>query len=258
MDNGIYYLHIQKTGGTSFISFLDSHFAPESICPAQLLPELFQSPPEDMSHFSLYRGHLWYGLNSYLHRNLNCITLLRDPVQRTVSYYSHVKRDENSYRHREVVDGNWSILDFVRDQQTNWDTTNSQTLFLTVDLDYSKLAADPVGYGQAVVKRYAARREDRALLDLAKKRLEQFMFVGITERMQESIELFSWQMGWDPGTPAPSLNISSNRPSEDELTLEAREAIMAINPLDQELYAWARQRFEEQFVHVMKARAKAS
>ena len=174
METPIYFLHIPKTGGTSFIAFLDRHFAPDKICPAQMLPELFQSPPETLARYSLYRGHLWYGLNSYLRRNLTYITLLRDPIQRTISWYSHVKRDENAYRHREVIADKWSVLDFVRDKETNWDTTNSQTLFLAVDLDYSKLARDPVGYGQSVVKHYAARLDDLTLLDLAKKRLEQF------------------------------------------------------------------------------------
>src|SRR6185436_18157227 len=102
---------------------------------------------------------------SYLNCDLNYLTMLRDPVQRTISWFSHVKHDHNAYRHNRVIDENWSLLDFVQDQATNWDIINAQTLYLAVDLDYSQLARDPVGYGRAVVKTYARRLNDRSLLD---------------------------------------------------------------------------------------------
>lgn len=253
MDNPIYFLHIPKTGGTSFIHYLDSHFATDEVCPAQLLPELFNLPAEALARYRLYRGHLWYGLDSYLDRRLTRITVLRDPIQRTISWYSHVKRDENAYRHRRVVDERWSLSDFIHDKETNWDVINAQTLFLAVDLDYSQLARDPVGYGQAVVKGYAARLNDRKALDAAKKRLEQFAFVGITERMEESMYLLSYQMGWYPDIPTSRLNVSDNRLSEDEVPCETKREIMAINQLDQELYEWAYQYFEEQFGRMVRS-----
>lgn len=253
MNSSIYYLHIPKTGGSSFISFLDSQFDSKEVCPAQLLPELFQIPLTDMSRYKLFRGHLWYGLNSYVNQSLRYLTMLRDPVQRTISWYSHVRRDENAYRHHRVIDENWSLLDFVTDGETNWDMINAQTLFLAIDLDYSKLSYDPAGYGRSMVKAYAKRSDDRELLKIAKKRLEECCFFGITERMQDSMCLLTYVMNFYPDFSVPRLNISSNRPSDHEISAETIHAINEITRLDQELYDWACQFFEDRFREMTKS-----
>ncbi|KVD48528.1 hypothetical protein WS61_06805 [Burkholderia sp. ABCPW 11] len=82
-------------------------------------------------------------------------------------------------------------MDFVRDPDTNWDIVNTQTLFLAADFDYEKLSCDPIEYEHAAVKEFATRKNDRALLDLAKRRLESFAFFGITERMCDSMSLLA-------------------------------------------------------------------
>jgi len=246
-DLPLYYLHIPKTAGTSLISFLDSQFDSSEICPAQLLPSLFALPRQDLSKYAFFRGHLWHGLNTYLKRDLAYITMLRDPVQRTISWYSHVRREPGAYRHDQVVNENWSLLEFVSDEATNWDMINAQTLFLAVDLDYEKLAKDPVDYGQAVVREYASRKNDRELLNVAKARLEQCLFVGLAERMSESLQLLSHTLGFYPVIEERKLNVSSNRVPAEALSAEALEAIHRVTELDRELYDWAAKVFERRY-----------
>jgi hypothetical protein len=253
MDEAIYYLHIPKTGGSSFISFLDAQFRATEVCPAQLLPELFDIPDSQLAAYRFFRGHLWHGLNTYLKRSLRYITLLREPVQRTISWYSHVKREVSAYRHHDVITGNWSLLDFVRDERTNWDMVNAQTLFLAADLDYFALSRDPVGYGQAIVKKYAHQGNDRKLLDIAKRRLEQCVCFGITERMDDSISLISYAMNFYPNFVPPRLNVGDNRPSAAEISPEAIDAINEITELDRELYDWACDVFNDRFNLMIKS-----
>ncbi|GAB6846308.1 sulfotransferase family 2 domain-containing protein [Paraburkholderia kururiensis] len=253
MDDDIYYLHIPKTGGSSFISFLDAQFRAADVCPAQLLPQLFDIPGLQLADYRFFRGHLWYGLNTYLKRPLRYITLLRDPVQRTISWYSHVKREVGAYRHHDLITRNWSLLDFVRDEQTNWDMINAQTLFLAVDLDYSALSRDPVGYGQAIVKQYAHRGNDQKLLNIAKRRLEQCACFGITERMDDSINLISYAMNFYPNFWPQKLNVGTNRPSAREISSEVIAAINEITELDRKLYNWACEVFDDRFSLMVKS-----
>ncbi|WP_373557112.1 hypothetical protein [Burkholderia sp. ABCPW 11] len=83
-------------------SFLNDQFDPEDICAAQLLPELFASPLEGMGRYRFFREHLWHGLGEYTGRNLTYLTILRDLVQRTVSWYLRAKRDANAHRHQQM------------------------------------------------------------------------------------------------------------------------------------------------------------
>lgn len=253
MNKPLYYLHIPKTAGSSLTSFLDAQFDRSKICPAQLLPDLFKLSRDSISAYDFFRGHLWFGLDSYVGADLNYITMLRDPVQRTISWYSHVKRDVGAYRHDRVVKENWSLFDFVVDKETQWDMVNAQTIFLAADLDFEKLSKDPVGYGRAVIKSYAVRSNDRELLDLAKSRLEGFMFFGITERMNHSLHLLSHVLGVYPQFSREKLNVSENRPVDDEISIDAIRAIREITSLDQELYDWAVETFDSRYSELVNA-----
>jgi len=253
MTEATYYLHIPKTGGTSLISFLNAQYCPARVCPAQLLPELFEIDPAQLAQYQFFRGHLWYGLDSYVGRKLRYLTMLRDPIRRTVSWYMHVRRDAGAYRHRQVVSEAWSLLDFVTDESTSWDLINTQTLFLAVDLDYRQLAADPVGYGQRIVREHAFRRGDRSLLERAKRRLETMDFFGITERMQDSMYLLAHTFDFDPGFPEQHLNVSSERPASEGLSAEAVHAIEERTVLDRELYQWGQALFAERYGQMVRS-----
>ena len=254
----LYFLHIPKTAGTSFSSFLENYFREDEIFAGHLLPDLFEEEKERLSKYKLFRGHFWGGLSTYVGHDLKTLTMLRDPVECTISYFAHVQRDPGSYRHKKVVSENWSVLDFVMDEETNWDIVNTETLFLAVDLDYSQLKADPEGYGRRVVKEYAQRGNDREILALAKERLESMAFVGITERMKESIELLCYQESWQPPMSDLRQNVSPLRPITQDLSVETIDAIKRLNGLDIELYEFGKELFEERYRAMLEDCSRAS
>ncbi|MDQ1094666.1 hypothetical protein QE400_004079 [Xanthomonas sacchari] len=244
--SALYYLHIPKTAGTTLTAFLDAQYAHDEICPSQLLPDLFALDRNRLGGYRLFRGHLWHGLERYVGQPLRYLTMLRDPLQRTLSWYAHVRRDPNAYRHEQVVRERWSLLDFVSDPETRWDLVNTQTLSLAADLDFERLAADPTGYGRRTIRAYAERGDDPALLETAKHRLQSMQF-GIVERIEDSLALFAHTFGFDPGLPVPHLNASVDRLPEFGVAADVRVAVESVTGLDRALYEWARGAFAERF-----------
>ncbi|WP_295921457.1 sulfotransferase family 2 domain-containing protein [uncultured Xanthomonas sp.] len=247
-QEALYFLHIPKTAGTTLSAFLDAQYTPAQICPSKLLPELFAMDRCSLRErdYRFFRGHLWNGLERYVQQPLRYLTMLRDPLRRTLSWYAHVRRDPRAYRHEQMVRENWSFLDFVTDPDTRWDLVNTQVLYLAADLDFEQLAADPVGYGRRTIRAYAERGNDPALLEVAKSRLRSMEF-GICERMGDSLMLFSYLFGFDTDVPMHQLNVSPGRISDSALSAEVRAAVDKVTELDRQLYEWAKQVFAERF-----------
>lgn len=240
----LYFLHIPKTAGTSFSSLIGSFYEPETVCPVCLLPQLFGLDKAGLAGYRLFRGHFWYGVERYLGLDVDYMTLLRHPFERTQSWYRHVQRDPNAYRHREVAEAGWSFDDFISDADTQWDLVNAQTLYLAVDLDWARLAADPVGYGRATVRGYAQRRDDKAILATAKDRLARMAYVGIAERAVDSVALLCARFGWERAV-LPWLNESPNRQPDSNLSQGTLAKLHELLQLDLELYQFASELFQE-------------
>ena len=89
----LYFLHIPKTAGTTLISIIDDHFNLDSILHEQVWNEILPKIPETFSQFRLIRGHFGYGLHRVLTKKPLFLTMLREPVDRVLSFYEHIRRD---------------------------------------------------------------------------------------------------------------------------------------------------------------------
>lgn len=119
-EDQLYFLHIPKTAGTTLISLLDLHFAPDEICPIQLDTKIHELIPEKIAHYRLIRGHLDYDFYKLLAKKPIYITMLRDPLERVISLYEYWRQNveilgadqpHNSTIFRDAVSG--SLYDFV-------------------------------------------------------------------------------------------------------------------------------------------------
>ena len=177
------FLHIPKTAGTWFASFLAQHFRQDEIAP---LPSGPAAPYCSDPSKKLFAGHFPF-IAIDTKRPMRLATFLRDPFERTASHY-------RSWHNKEFFDDYWraragedvveavewvqraSYEDFVRSDNPIVQSCirDVQTAYLTScpDLSHPEYLRS-------------------ALRNLEKK----FFFVGLQELSAESIQLFRYQTG---------------------------------------------------------------
>ncbi|MEH7238302.1 sulfotransferase family 2 domain-containing protein [Bacillus sp. JJ1562] len=211
------FLHIQKTAGSSFKTFLKNQFNKDQIWfdRSSRVKEIKKT--RDLQCIG---GHFAYGVHENFNLPYTYVTMLREPVDRVLSYYYFVKEK------KEGVDRRISKMDikeFMDEYQAK--TCNYQT---------RRIAGDKVD------------------LELAKKHLlEEFSFVGITERFKESIFLMQKEYNF-PSLSYETRNITKKRASTQELPEEIISYIKQQNQLDIELYKFAKELFERKLKTLTK------
>jgi len=166
-------------------------------------------------------------------------TMLREPVQRSVSEYNH-------YLDR-ASDPRW----IERLAPTLWKSTRPHS-----DIDFRSLSLDEcIAEGLFRVpdnlqtRILAGRRglddaDASKLLGLAMRNLQNRVeIVGLTERFDESLALAGRAFGWTD-LAYQRINVR-NSPALDELDPSTRETLERENELDVELYALAETLFQE-------------
>ena len=235
-DEQVCFVHLGKTAGLTLISVLEKQFRPEEILPAhQYSEDLFNGVPKD--HFQKYKLVRMHASYSQICRFGNparqlLLTILREPVSRTIStyYYARSKSDHHLYPYAQEL----SLEDFLDLRIRNrYDWSDYQTHILTDDMRWD-VAPD---------------------LELAKRRLrDDFIWVGLTERFDELLDLLSYTFCWPLGNDHNKVNVTQNRPQEKDISQKVIDKIVEINQLDIELYRYAIELFEERFSWMQRAK----
>lgn len=261
-DDVLLFLHIPKTAGLSMISLLEQQFKREEILelhsvPGQgrteksvVLEGLGMRSQELKQRIRLIRGHLSFGpydtlIWRYIVQTPVVITLLRDPVERTISAYMHMRR--NVVNNPGFQEKYPTILDWVKDPENAHRVVNR----LTRQIVGAYFRGRRLSEGKGGLS-------DQALLSIAKQRLEQFPFVGLTERFQESMNLLHHTFGWDLPAEVPQINVSPTRISRFDFSSEEIEAIRERTNLDEDLYKAAEELFDRRWHAMQQKRSAAS
>jgi hypothetical protein len=253
-DDPLYFLHIPKTAGTSFMVLLHAQYEAGTICPAYLWRDLLSIPREQLAAYALFRGHFYAYLESFLERPLGVITFLRDPIARSLSHYAHVKRDPGHYFYQRAQEQG-DFVSFLRDPVTNPLIVNFQTRALAVMLDPPKIAAglsreavDALMLEQSLETTIPLGISDDELLRRAKAYIDQCLYVGLTERFLESVQALAQYLQWQHIPLNLHLNKTPQQLATFALDFKVHAELYEKTALDHELYAYARARFERQSI----------
>lgn len=231
-DNLI-FLHIPKAAGSTLHPVLERHYSKHSYrtisVPAQL--EVFKClPEEERRRIRLLKGHMPFGMHTYLEGSSRYITLLRHPAERIVSHYFYVKRRPGHYLHHHLAAG-MGLAEFAS-AGLSGEMDNGQVRLLS-------------GHDQDI----PCGQCTRDLLDTAKRNIEEhFAVAGLTERFDESLVLMSIVLGWNWTPYYLNRNVTMGKPGAKQIDPLALKAIEQASPLDFELYDWATRRFQDQLI----------
>lgn len=236
------FLHIPKTAGTTVHHILLNCFpGGRSFTNA----ERGNNQNVDPSTFDFVSGHFNY---SYLkERGLTghrIVTILRDPVGRALSHFYFLKQDR--------------LLDLVEQEDEGYDKSE---LELARELLAKARENDLAGFmrkepflAEITLGNYQTRLMgapdklsplNSSHLDLAREHLRNCFFVGLTERMNESVALLCRRMGWPEILPQGSLNSNKENKGKRQQPPELLQALNDLNRMDQVLYQEATSLFEE-------------
>lgn len=223
------FVHMFRSGGNTLSRIMDWEYSPLRIFSLNgrycrwAYKKLTELPAAALSGMQVFRGHMPFGLHRHLTQPSTYITLLREPVERTLSEYFAGLNRISHRQHRTIK--HLSVCEFVATLANN----NSQTKMIAgLSSSYDFLTEECSSH----------------TLDTAKHNLQQyFSLVGITERFEETLALakcrFAWNVphyAWFNSNPKRTHNVSS----------ELRHYIMEHNRFDVELYRHAVTLFNKQ------------
>lgn len=248
----VVFVHVPKTAGTTLIQVIEQQFDECEIARWLYPPAVMEAPPAFFIRHRYFHGHVEYDvLRSRLVEPPIALTMLRQPIDRFLSQYGN---------HRRVTGD--QVPDVPADQFEEFRRTRLDEFLMEPPPRVAPLAAnfhdlqakllvtehDPARAHELVPLHRSGRYVYPAPdLDAAKRALDAFAFVGLTERFQESLFLLAYTFGWLPWTEYRSLNVGADRPRSEELPRHLLDRIVDANRIDLELYDHGRLLFERRY-----------
>jgi hypothetical protein len=194
MSPQFFFIHVMKTAGTTFVRQLQQEFSAESIYPARTvdwtsehdydayinIPRLLGLTPERRAEIRVFTGHFPYSVCDLVAPGCTTLSVLREPVARTVSVLKHFKRVEARFRDctlEAIYDDRQIFRFFVENHQTKV---------------FSLLPSDnevAINCGLTTdEKRYERARASLAQVDV----------LGLTEAYHDFVDETRRRFGWWP------------------------------------------------------------
>lgn len=229
--------HIMKTAGTSLISWIQRHYAyHEILLAATTWPELLRLPRGSLVGKKFVRGHFGSAIMKLFgeDKGFTPIAVLRDPVERVVSHFWHLKFSPEKHPFPLVRAEGFTIEQFIEDPATRCVVANYQTANFSATAESEPPTETP---GELRVLEEVAPVN----LEVAKAFVDSCAVVGVTEELPALMSRLSEYFGLFPEHALPkhrSYRLST--PVSDDVL----QKIRALNEADFELYQYVRKRAE--------------
>lgn len=224
-------MHIPKTAGSTLHGVIRRQYPRNQTIVADLMgraarDKFREIPEERRRNLRLLLGHMAFGVHELLPGDSTYLTMIRHPVDRTVSFFYWAQQTPDISLHEPARDS-VDVAAFVEGGAGWIYTDNGLTRFLS---------------GQTFAPLGSC---DETMLATAKKHIEdRFAAVGLTERFDESLHLFREALGWKRSMHYADRKVTRNRPRLRDLPPKTIAAIERHSELDLDLYDFVMKEFE--------------
>ena len=262
-----FFVHVMKTGGTTLALHMSRQFEPGERYPNEVsdrrhpkdveayvsISALANLSPERTAAIRAYTGHFPFMARDVIPVDLVTLTVLREPIDRSISSLKHFKRLYERYHElslEAIYDDAFVNRHYVHNHQTKVfavtaaDRPETLASTLTHDQHRAYLAGTSTDVDAGTIDAPDTIAVDEARLASAKARLAEVDVVGVSEEFSDFVELLRRDFGWWPeGLSAQArANVS---PESWEASAELRARIARDNRFDLELYEYARELIAE-------------
>jgi hypothetical protein len=223
----IIFLHVPKTAGTTLNRLIEWEydlFEMYSVDPVFFrwsAAHLRKLSKERLRKIRVFKGHMLFGLHEILPQPASYITVLRDPIERTLSAFYFISTYKLHPLYWKFKREKWTLEDFVR----RLPRENVQC----------KIVAGSVYEDPCTTE----------IFEQAKRNLDQhFSVVGLSERFEETLALMKLRFGWKLKSYT-SFNVTRPRPKKQDLPQSTLDLITEKNSFDLMFYDYAARLFQE-------------
>ena len=232
MSSRLFFVHVMKTGGATFRRRIEANLGEEHVYPnasidtdmlaANLSVQyLLDLPEERVRTLQAYTGHFPFAVTQMLPGRFLTMTVLRDPVERTISYLKHCRKYQEQHHDmalEAIYEDPWYFPTMMKDHQVK--------VFALAPEDRAETVAEVIDIDA-----------DRAAR--ARANLDSIDFLGLHEHYDDFVRDVSEHLGWSGDAPF-SWHVSE----AEEISASFRRRIADDMAADLEFYEYARERYD--------------
>lgn len=215
----LYFWHIPKTAGMSLWAFLEQCAGSERVYAAHLLPDLVHDAAAGrLGGAGVYRGHFADAPLRLVPEPLRVVTVLRDPVARSLSHLAHVHRAADHPLHERVRAHGDDVDRLLGDRVLRRMLQDYQCRYLGTPFvprrgpeDEETWVVPPSDALRAQMHfEMAPLPPRRRLVPAALARLARIPLVGVVERLPDLLRTVARDRGWPVPQSTPHVNTRSS------------------------------------------------
>jgi len=246
------FVHIPKTAGTTLYNYLDTKFLPQQVFPADRADwhanAMHGMCPRSLDEFRCLRGHLYtQQLGRFFkatQKTIVSFTVLRHPEAQMLSEYHMICHDPNAAEYRPGPATEFTFDRFLehprfpslaieRPDLAHCMCRNRQTAHLLMQTEHNPYVIP-----------------ERDWFGLVTEHLEEYLLVGVNERLEQTVQLLAFLLGWHGQPALPVLN--KGRGKGLKLNERQLQRLKELNAVDFQLYDWALARFQRQYAAMLE------